>query len=49
MRTRSPEFKWDPSKEQQKKQKHGVPFGEAMSVFLDPLAGAAHDVDHSRH
>ena len=31
-------FEWDPRKAAENRQKHGVSFEEAMSVFGDPLA-----------
>ena len=31
------EFEWDPSKAADNRQKHGVSFEEATSVFADPL------------
>jgi uncharacterized DUF497 family protein len=41
------EFHWDPNKEESNRIKHGVSFGEAMTVFLDPLAAIFADPDHS--
>ncbi|MFZ5759295.1 MAG: BrnT family toxin [Thermodesulfobacteriota bacterium] len=40
-------FEWDPNKERINKEKHGVSFEEATSVFLDPLAVTIYDPDHS--
>jgi hypothetical protein len=31
-------FEWDPTKAELNKQKHGVSFEEAQTVFDDPLA-----------
>lgn len=31
-------FEWDPKKESSNREKHGVSFGEAMSVFWDEQA-----------
>ena len=41
------DFKWDVSKSKSNKQKHGVSFEEASTVFYDPLAKLGHDPDHS--
>jgi uncharacterized protein len=40
-------FEWDPKKAEANAAKHGVPFGEAITVFLDPSALDGPDVDHS--
>jgi uncharacterized protein len=42
-----PEFEWDPTKAAENLAKHGVSFGEAESVFADPLAVEMLDPDHS--
>jgi hypothetical protein len=46
-------FEWDPDKAAQNKQKHGVTFREAATVFGDPLAitfaDAAHSVGEERY
>ncbi|MGD0624154.1 MAG: BrnT family toxin [Thermodesulfobacteriota bacterium] len=41
------EFEWDPRKADSNKQKHGVTFQEAATVFGDPLAITFADPDHS--
>jgi uncharacterized DUF497 family protein len=41
------EFEWDPKKASQNRQKHGVTFQEAATVFGDPLAITFADPDHS--
>jgi uncharacterized DUF497 family protein len=40
-------FEWDPEKAAGNLRKHKVSFGEAASVFLDPLALTLSDPDHS--
>jgi uncharacterized DUF497 family protein len=40
-------FEWDPEKAAANEAKHGVTFGEASSVFLDPLVQNRLDDDHS--
>ena len=40
-------FEWDRHKAQQNLKKHGVSFGEASTVFFDPLAATFDDPDHS--
>jgi uncharacterized protein len=40
-------FEWDPIKAATNKLKHGVSFGEATTVFGDPLAITYADPDHS--
>jgi len=40
-------FVWDPKKASANKQKHGVSFAEAATVFGDPLAITFPDPDHS--
>lgn len=42
------EFEWDEAKAISNARKHGVEFPEAMDVFLDPLALALYDEDHSQ-
>jgi uncharacterized DUF497 family protein len=39
-------FDWDPEKARKNLAKHGVSFEEAMTVFLDPLAGTMPDPAH---
>lgn len=41
------EFEWDPEKDRGNQEKHGISFGEAMSVFGDPLARTVPDPRHS--
>jgi uncharacterized DUF497 family protein len=40
-------YEWDPVKAAANLRKHGVPFAEAASVFLDPMALTYVDPDHS--
>jgi uncharacterized DUF497 family protein len=40
-------FEWDPGKAKINKEKHGISFEEAATVFLDPLASTIYDPDHS--
>ncbi len=40
-------FEWDQAKAAAKVRKHGVPFDEAATVFLDDLASSGPDPDHS--
>lgn len=40
-------FEWDPAKAKQNPRKHGVSFGRAAQVFLDPLAISIYDAEHS--
>jgi uncharacterized DUF497 family protein len=39
-------FGWDPEKAAANLRKHGVSFGEAASVFADPLALYSEDPNH---
>lgn len=41
------EFEWDDTKAALNEQKHGVSFGEAMTVFADTLALTGYDPGHS--
>jgi len=41
------EFEWDPRKEAKNKEKHGVSFEEARSVFYDEYAVHFFDDDNS--
>jgi uncharacterized protein len=41
------EFEWDLPKAITNRQKHGVSFEEAATVFADPLAAIFSDPDHS--
>ena len=40
-------FTWNSIKADTNRQKHGVDFNEAATVFGDPLAGTFPDFDHS--
>jgi uncharacterized DUF497 family protein len=40
-------FEWDPTKAETNLRKHGVAFGEASTVFGDPLSVLMLDPDHS--
>ena len=40
-------FVWDGKKAAANRQKHGVSFDEAVTVFYDPLAATVQDPDHS--
>jgi len=40
-------YEWDPNKAAENLRKHGVSFGEAASVLLDPTAMTFDDPDHS--
>ncbi len=40
-------FEWDEHKAERNKQKHGVSFDEAQTVFIDTLSVMKPDVDHS--
>lgn len=40
-------FAWDGRKAEANRRKHGVSFGEAVSVFADPDARLTSDLDHS--
>jgi hypothetical protein len=40
-------FEWDPRKERRNRQKHGVGFDEASTVFADTLSITILDPDHS--
>jgi uncharacterized protein len=41
------EFEWDPEKDRVNLEKHGISFGEASTVFLDPLQITVRDELHS--
>jgi uncharacterized DUF497 family protein len=41
-------FEWDPGKAISNKEKHGVSFEEAATVFRDPHASTIFDFDHSQ-
>ena len=40
-------FEWDDSKDVRNQKKHGISFGESISVFDDPDALSLYDVSHS--
>lgn len=40
-------FEWDPNKDQDNQKKHGVPFGVAQFVFVDPRRVILEDISHS--
>ena len=40
-------FEWDDKKDKSNKDKHGVSFDEAQTVFYDENARLIHDPDHS--
>ena len=40
-------FEWDPDKDQANIAKHGISFGEALTIFGDPLELTVADPDHS--
>lgn len=41
------QFEWDPKKAEQNLKKHGISFGEAVTVFYDPLSATFDDPGHS--
>ena len=41
------DFEWDDAKAESNEQKHGVAFGEALTVFADPLSVTGYDPHHS--
>jgi uncharacterized DUF497 family protein len=45
--TKEIQFTWDEKKEASNRQKHGISFNEAKSVFYDENARLIHDPDHS--
>ena len=40
-------IEWDPAKAASNRRKHGVDFGEAVTVLEDPLSTTYPDPDHS--
>ena len=42
-------FEWDPFKAEINRQKHGITFEEAMTVFDDPLAALFDDEAHATY
>jgi uncharacterized DUF497 family protein len=45
--TRRSQFEWDPAKDRQNREKHGVSFRLAQGAFFDPHRVIAEDLDHS--
>lgn len=45
--TRAVEYEWDAEKDRANREKHGISFAEASTVFLDPLAATVVDERHS--
>jgi uncharacterized DUF497 family protein len=43
------EFDWDPRKAASNLRRHNVSFGEAATVFSDPLSTTVSDPDHSHN
>jgi uncharacterized DUF497 family protein len=41
------EYEWDREKDRTNREKHGISFAEAATVFLDPLATTVPDDRHS--
>ena len=41
-------FEWDPRKDQENQQKHGVPFEVAQYAFADPDRVIAEDLSHGQ-
>ena len=41
------DFEWDPRKAKANRNKHGITFDEALTVFPDPLASIFDDPDHA--
>jgi len=41
-------FEWDPDKDRENRQRHGVPFELAQYAFADPARVIAQDVTHSQ-
>jgi uncharacterized DUF497 family protein len=41
------DFEWNPAKARRNRQKHGISFQEAATVFGDPLSLTYPDPDHS--
>ncbi|MBV8511297.1 MAG: BrnT family toxin [Xanthobacteraceae bacterium] len=42
-------FEWDPIKAHSNVQKHGIPFDQAATVFVDAYAISVYDDAHSQH
>ena len=45
---KSMKFEWDPHKDRENQQKHGVPFEVAQYAFADPDRVIAEDLSHSQ-
>ena len=43
------QFEWDPDKDRQNQEKHGIPFELAQYAFADPKRLILKDLDHSEH
>ena len=43
------QFEWDPKKATRNLTKHRVTFGEAATIFYDPLSATFDDPDHSEN
>jgi len=41
------DFEWDPNKDANNREKHGISFVEASSAFFDPLSSTIADTRHS--
>jgi uncharacterized protein len=41
-------FEWDPEKDRENRQRHGVPVALAQRAFVDPSRVIAQDVSHSQ-
>jgi hypothetical protein len=41
-------FEWDPDNAQRNKNKHGISFEQAATVFRDPRAISLYDAEHSK-
>jgi len=42
------DFDWDPGKARRNREKHGIAFEQATSVFRDPQALSLYDEEHSK-
>ena len=42
-------FDWDPNKAKENRNKHGIVFEQASTIFLDPRMIAVFDTEHSEH
>ena len=42
-------FEWDPKKAKANKNKHGIGFEQASTIFLDPRMISVFDTEHSEH